>query len=114
VILLDEPTAALDPRTKWVLVNLIRRLSDAGRTIVTSTHELDVVPYVADRAVVLGENRRVVADGPVSQVLNDRALLISANLIHEHLHGHGGVFHSHEHEHADEHDHQHGELGHQD
>ncbi len=31
VLLLDEPTAALDPRTKWVLVNLIRQLGAAAR-----------------------------------------------------------------------------------
>ena len=48
VLLLDEPTAALDPRTKWVLVNLIRRLGEAGQTIVTATHELDIVPLIAE------------------------------------------------------------------
>ena len=32
VILLDEPTASLDPRTKWVLVNLIRKLGALGKT----------------------------------------------------------------------------------
>jgi cobalt/nickel transport system ATP-binding protein len=86
VLLLDEPTASLDPRTKWVLVNLIRELGSAGRTIVTATHELDIVPLIATRAVVLGEHRRVLADGPVERVLADRDLLIEANLIHEHLH----------------------------
>lgn len=86
VLLLDEPTASLDPRTKWVLVNLIRELGGTGRTIVTATHELDIVPLIATRAVVLGEHRRVLADGPVERVLADRDLLIEANLIHEHLH----------------------------
>ena len=86
VILLDEPTAALDPRTKWVLVNLIRRLGHAGRTIVTATHELDIVPIIAERVIVLGEERRILADGPPEAILADRELLIRANLIHEHLH----------------------------
>ena len=63
VVLLDEPTASLDPRTKWVLVNLIRGLAAEGRTLVTATHELDIVPIIADRVVVLGEERRVLADG---------------------------------------------------
>ncbi|HEX5466020.1 MAG TPA: ABC transporter ATP-binding protein [Candidatus Limnocylindrales bacterium] len=97
VVLLDEPTASLDPRTKWVLVNLIRRLADEGRTIVTATHELDIVPIIADRVVVLGEERRVLADGSPEDILNDRELLIRANLIHEHLHEHGGIRHSHPH-----------------
>ena len=106
VLLLDEPTAALDPRSKWVLVNLIRRLGD-DHTIVTATHDLDIVPIIADRAVVLGEDRRVLRVGPVGDVLDDRALLIRANLIHEHLHAHGGVTHAHEHGHGELHDHPH-------
>ena len=101
VILLDEPTAALDPRTKSVLVDLIGRLGRAGRTIITATHELEIVPGISDRVVVLGENRRVLTDGLPATVLADRALLLEANLIHEHLHGHLDgdrvVEHSHDH-----------------
>ena len=98
VLLLDEPTASLDPRTKWVLVNLIRQLGQGGRTLVIATHELDIVPIIAQRVVVLGENRRVLADGRPEKVLGDRELLIRANLIHEHLHEHGGTRHSHDHD----------------
>ena len=104
VLLLDEPTASLDPRTKWVLVNLIRRLGQAGRTIITATHELDIVPIIADRVIVLGEERRVLADGAPSEILADRDLLIRANLIHEHLHEHGSVAHAHLHDGAGHHD----------
>jgi cobalt/nickel transport system ATP-binding protein len=97
VVLLDEPTASLDPRTKWVLVDLIQRLAAAGRTLIVATHELDIVPLIADRAVVLSEQGRVVADGPPASILADRDLLIRANLIHEHLHEHGRVRHAHFH-----------------
>src|SRR5690242_11041902 len=96
VILLDEPTAALDPRTKWVLVNLIRRLGQAGKTIITTTHELEIVPVIARRVLVMGEERRILADGTPEEVLSDHKLLIQANLIHEHLHE-IGVRHSHGH-----------------
>ena len=101
VILLDEPTAALDPRTKWVLVNLIRRLGQAGKTIITATHELEIVPIIASRVIVIGEERRILADGPPEVVLADHDLLIRANLIHEHLHeqgmrhGHAHLIHDH-------------------
>ncbi len=98
VLLLDEPTAALDPRTRWILVNHIRGLRTGGKTLVTATHELEIVPLIADRVVVLGENRRVLADGPAAEILADRELLVRANLIHEHLHEHGGVRHSHDHD----------------
>jgi len=119
VLLLDEPTAALDPRTKWVLVNLIRKLGEGGKTLVTATHELDIVPIISKRVVVIGEDRRVLADGPTAEILADHELLIRANLIHEHLHEHGGVRHAHEHdaEHHDDgepiaHNHGAGELDH--
>jgi cobalt/nickel transport system ATP-binding protein len=110
VVLLDEPTASLDPRTKCVLVDLIQRLSAAGRTLIVATHELDIVPLIADRAVVLNEQGRVVADGAPAAILADRDLLVRANLIHEHLHGHGSAAHSHPHEVADGH-HRDSDLG---
>jgi len=113
VILLDEPTAALDPRTKSILVDLIGRLGRAGRTIITATHELEIVPGISDRVVVLGENRRVLADGTPARILADRRLLLEANLIHEHLHTHldgeRKVEHSHDHV-TDEHHHPRGEI----
>jgi cobalt/nickel transport system ATP-binding protein len=86
VLLLDEPTASLDPRTKWVLVSLIRELGAGGRTVVTATHDLDIVPEIAGRVVVLGEDGRVIADGDVARLLGDRELLVRANLIHQRLH----------------------------
>ncbi len=96
VILLDEPTASLDPRTKWVLVNLIRKLGEAGKTIITTTHELEIVPIIAQRVIVIGEDRRILADGPTATILADHDLLIRANLIHEHLHDQGtGHDHAH-------------------
>jgi cobalt/nickel transport system ATP-binding protein len=98
VILLDEPTASLDPRTKWVLLTLIQELGAQGKTLITATHELEVVPIIADRVVVLGEDRKILADGPSDQILADNALLISANLIHEHLHRHATIEHAHAHD----------------
>ena len=88
----------------------------AGRTIVTATHELDIVPAISDRVVVLGENRRVLADGSPAGILADRDLLLRANLIHEHLHGHLDgpevLEHSHPHAAGDEHHHAVGEEAH--
>jgi cobalt/nickel transport system ATP-binding protein len=97
VILLDEPTASLDPRTKWVLLNLIQEMGAQGKTIVTATHELEVVPLIAERVVVLGEDRRILADGTPQEVLAHQQLLIDANLIHEHLHRHATIEHAHPH-----------------
>lgn len=102
ILLLDEPTASLDPRTKSVLVDLVVRLAEEGRTLITATHELDIVPVIAERAVVLGEDRRVLADGRPEEILADEPLLLRANLVHKHLHVHADATH---HVHAHEIDH---------
>ncbi|HXZ04990.1 MAG TPA: ABC transporter ATP-binding protein [Ktedonobacteraceae bacterium] len=96
VLLLDEPTASLDPRTKWVLVNLITKLGQTGKTIITATHELEIVPIIAKRVVVIGEERQILADGSPEEILNDHELLIKANLIHPQLHQYDGHVHYNE------------------
>jgi len=81
VLLFDEPTAALDPRTAEWLVDLIVDLNRAGKTIVLATHDLDSLDVLADRCVVFSEGHRLVAEGPPADVLGDRALLESVNLV---------------------------------
>ncbi|HEX3724055.1 MAG TPA: ABC transporter ATP-binding protein, partial [Nitrolancea sp.] len=89
VILLDEPTASLDPRSSAVLVDVIAGLRNLGKTVVVTTHQLEIVPLIATRVVVFGDQeRRPVASGGVSEILGNAELLIRTNLVHEHLHFH--------------------------
>jgi cobalt/nickel transport system ATP-binding protein len=111
VLLLDEPTAGLDPRSQGALLELLEELHGAGLTMVTATHDLELVPHLADRAIVLGEDHRVAADGPVRAVLTDTELLVRVNLIHAHRHCHGALVHSHPHRHAVMHEHPHSHEG---
>ncbi len=97
VLLFDEPTAALDPRTQQWLMELIVELNHAGKTIVLATHDLDVLDVIADRCIVLSEEHRVVAEGTPREILADRSLLLAVNLVHEHAHDHGARRHEHEH-----------------
>jgi ABC-type glutathione transport system ATPase component len=97
--MLDEPTNGLDPRTQEWLIELLEQLHHAGKTIVVATHQLDLLERLVDRAVVLGEDHRPAADGPLADVLAERELLLSVNLIHEHAHHHGALLHSHAHAH---------------
>jgi cobalt/nickel transport system ATP-binding protein len=83
VLLFDEPTAALDPRTQQWLIELIVELNRSGKTIVVATHELDTVPLLADHCVVFSEGHRVVGEGTPGAILDDRELLLSVNLIHQ-------------------------------
>jgi cobalt/nickel transport system ATP-binding protein len=82
VLLFDEPTAALDPRSQYWLTDLIEQLGAAGKTIVHATHDLDVLPQIADRCLVFSEDHRIVAEGTPAEILTDRDLLLSVNLIH--------------------------------
>jgi cobalt/nickel transport system ATP-binding protein len=84
VLLFDEPTAALDPRTQHWLAELIVELNTTGKTIVLATHDLDVLEVIADRALIFGEDHTIVRDGTPSELLGDRDLLASVNLIHQH------------------------------
>ncbi len=83
VLLFDEPTAALDPRTSLWLTELIEQLAVAGKTVVHATHDLDALPRIADRCVVFGEDHTVLAEGTPAEVLSRRDLLLSVNLIHD-------------------------------
>ena len=83
VLLFDEPTAALDPRTQQWLIDLIVELNDAGKTIVLATHDLDALDLIADRCVVFGEDHTISRVGPPDEILADRDLLLRTNLIHE-------------------------------
>jgi len=108
VLLLDEPTTGLDPRSQYWLVELLKRLHSAGKTLITATHDLGTVADIADRGIVFDEKHRIVADRPISQILDDSELLLSVNLVHEHWHRHGGLAHTHPHRHGEKHEHDEG------
>ena len=83
VLLFDEPTAALDPRTRQWLTELIVELNAAGKTIVLATNDLDALEVIADRALIFAEDHTIAAEGLPGDVLGDRDLLLAVNLIHE-------------------------------
>jgi cobalt/nickel transport system ATP-binding protein len=100
VLLLDEPTASLDPRSQSDLIDELVGWGGGKKTIVAATHDLHHLADIADRCCVL-EAGRLIAEGDPRDILNDRALLERANLIHAHRHSHGaGAEHSHPHVHS--------------
>ena len=99
VLLLDEPTAGLDPRSSQALVDVIMEMESLGKTVITATHDLHIVSEIARRVIVFGEDRGILASGTPEKILSDRALLLSANLVHLHRHAHEDYWHEHEHEH---------------
>jgi cobalt/nickel transport system ATP-binding protein len=97
VLLFDEPTAALDPRTQQWLLDLVVELHRAGKTIVCATHDLASLDQVADRCFVFSEAHRIVACGSPAEILADRPLLEATNLVHTHIHRHHDRVHAHAH-----------------
>lgn len=93
---LDEPTAALDPRTAaWLVDTLV----GSDKTLLISTHNLSLAAELGSRALVLGEDGRLLYDGPLPAALADLELMRAAGLAHRHRHRHGGEAATHSHLH---------------
>jgi cobalt/nickel transport system ATP-binding protein len=71
ILVLDEPTAGLDPRARRGLIALLRSLP---QTMLVSTHDMRLVKDLFSRMVIFDEGR-IVADGRTDLLLNDSALL---------------------------------------
>jgi len=59
IILADEPTGNLDPKTSWDILRLLVKINKAGKTIVMATHNLDIVTSMKKRVIHI-ENGKVV------------------------------------------------------
>jgi len=99
VLLLDEPTAMLDPRSQSQLIDLIQNWKGSSKTVIIATHQLEIIEDIAGRVIVL-EQGSVSADGSPHEILNNGDLLLRANLVHAHRHRHGDVVHTHPHLHS--------------
>jgi cobalt/nickel transport system ATP-binding protein len=103
VLLLDEPTAALDPRSQSQIIDLLIAWGESSKTVITATHDLGLVEDIADHCVIL-QSGKVAAEGNPAELLADQALLQRANLVHAHRHRHGSeITHSHPHTHPHKH-----------
>lgn len=76
VLVLDEPSAGLDPRARRGLINLLDRLD---QTILVTTHDLHMVRDIFPRSIIM-DGGRVAADGPTEDILADHNLLESHGL----------------------------------
>ncbi len=71
ILVLDEPSAGLDPRARRSLINLLREMD---LTMLISTHDMRLVDELFPRTVVM-DGGRIVADGSTEEILNDEKLL---------------------------------------
>ena len=101
VLLLDEPTAGLDPATVRQLLDLIFEYHAQGKTVITATHDLHIIREIADIVFIMGEDKTIVARGTSDEILANEELLLRYNLAHIHKHRHGTQWHEHPHKHQD-------------
>ncbi|MGN6131720.1 MAG: ABC transporter ATP-binding protein [Nocardioidaceae bacterium] len=68
VVFLDEPTAALDPQARRNLWDLLRTLTEEGRTVVLTTHYMDEAEELCDRVAIMDHGRVLAVDSPAALV----------------------------------------------
>ncbi|MCI1749607.1 MAG: ATP-binding cassette domain-containing protein [Acidipropionibacterium sp.] len=78
LLLLDEPTAGLDPAGVVQMMAALDRLREAGTTVAMATHDVDLALEWADEALVVVDHR--VVQGPVDELLADADLIGRAHL----------------------------------
>ena len=76
LILLDEPTRGLDYHQKRTLADFLSTERQEGKTVIMSTHDVELVAQCADRVVILGEGQ-VVVDGPARTVMSQSMVFSS-------------------------------------
>lgn len=95
-LLLDEPTANMDPKTTGWFVDL---LSEMKITTLISTHNISLAYELGDRALVLNDKHQLIYNGEVEALMRNKKILIEGNLLHIHAHKHKDFHHSHYHMH---------------
>lgn len=79
IMILDEPTAGLDPEGVDKVLNILNKLNEEGMSIIISSHDIEMVNHFADKIFVLygGE---IIAKGDKHQIFSDKELLKKAHL----------------------------------
>ncbi|MEK5035823.1 ATP-binding cassette domain-containing protein [Paenibacillus sp. FSL R7-0302] len=79
LLILDEPTAGLDPQAAQALLEMVQQLRSSGLTLIIGTHDLDSFLPVADKVIVM-KHGAIHYDGPAPALTADPSLLADAGL----------------------------------
>jgi cobalt/nickel transport system ATP-binding protein len=80
ILVLDEPTNTLDPKGASNLLALLNEINrDLGVTLVFATHDVDMVPLLADRVYVMDQGR-ILLSGSLAEVFNRKTMLRGIDL----------------------------------
>ena len=79
IMVLDEPTAGLDPQGALNIMNLLSKLNKEGITIVISTHDVDLVSQYVNKIFVMADGE-IIGDGTPKEIFSNEDLIKKANL----------------------------------
>lgn len=79
IMILDEPTAGLDPEGVDKVLDILDNLNKEGMSIVISSHDIEMVNQFADKIFVLYDGE-IIAEGDKNQIFSDKELLKKAHL----------------------------------
>lgn len=80
ILIMDEPFDALDPKSKIEMIHLLNHLNQKHQmTLITTTHDINVVPEIADRIYVIHDGK-IITCGPPQEVFSQIEALIMAHL----------------------------------
>ena len=79
VLIVDEPTTGMDRKASIGMMELIKSLNDAGKTIIIITHDMDIVAQYARRVIVLHQGE-ILIDGPTNRVFSQPEVLEKTNI----------------------------------
>src|SRR6266566_2560484 len=77
LILLDEPTVGVDPQSRAFILDAIRSLRDAGKTVIYTSHYMEEVEYLCDRLAILDAGRVLAQGTPTALLAGDDRLQLS-------------------------------------
>lgn len=79
LMILDEPTAGLDPDGVEKVLNIMNQLNEEGMTLIISSHDIDMISKYADKIFVL-YNGEIIESGNKNKIFSDMKLLKKAHL----------------------------------
>ncbi|MGC8948075.1 MAG: energy-coupling factor ABC transporter ATP-binding protein [Thermoprotei archaeon] len=80
ILILDEPTVNLDPKSKTEIVRFINKLyHELNITLIVTTHDVDMIPMIVDRVYILNKGE-IIAEGSVREIFTNFEIMEKANL----------------------------------
>ncbi|MEM3833545.1 MAG: ATP-binding cassette domain-containing protein [Thermoprotei archaeon] len=80
ILILDEPTVNLDPKSKVEMIKFINKLYHEQKiTLIVTTHDIDMIPMIVDRVYILNKGE-IIAEGSVREVFANFEIMEKANL----------------------------------